>query len=143
MKIISIIVLCFLSLPVAQASLEGDYILISGQKLCPTGSISLKTIGNDRHLLFGSQHSWTLNLKDKSLFKEVVEEGCTYITSYEKTLDTFYAKTVRSDCPSVSENSLINEEIKFKNFKLTYKYEQTSGTKKKLEYTCTYNRSNK
>lgn len=140
MKTISVISFYFLSFSVAQASLEGDYVLIAGPKLCPIGSISLKIIGKERNLLFGNQLSWTLNLADKSEVKEVVEEGCTYVTTYEKSVDTFKAKTVRSKCPSVSENAVINEEMEFKNSKLNYQFEQISGTNKKATYKCTYNR---
>ncbi len=140
MKTLSLMIFYFLSLSTAHASLEGDYILISGPKLCPIGSISLKTTGKERDLLFGNQLSWTLNLEDKSEVKEVVEHGCTYVTSYEKTVDAFKAKTVRSNCPSVSENAVINEEMEFKNTKLYYQFEQVSGTNKKTTYKCTYNR---
>lgn len=143
MKIISVLSLYFLSFSVAHATLEGDYVLIDGQKLCPSGRISLKTMGKERNLLFGSQLSWTLNLEDKSEVKEVVEDGCTYVTTYEKSLDAFKAKTVRSKCPSISENAVINEEIELKNFKLHYQFDQVSGTNKKTKYACSYNRSNK
>lgn len=140
MRILSLISFYFLSLSTAQASLEGDYVLIAGPKLCPIGSISIKTIGKERDLLFGNQLSWTLNLADKSEIKEVVEQGCTYVTTYEKTTDAFKVKTVRSNCPSVSENAVINEEMEFKNNKLNYQFEQVSGTNKKTTYKCTYNR---
>lgn len=140
MKALPLIAFYFLSLSTAHASLEGDYVLIAGPKLCPIGSISLKTTGKERDLLFGNQLSWTLNLQDKSEFKEVVEHGCSYVTSYEKTIDTFKAKTVRSNCPSVSENAVINEEMELKNTKLYYQFEQVSGTNKKTKYKCTYKR---
>jgi len=140
MKVLSIMSFYFLSLSVAQAALEGDYVLIAGPKLCPIGSISLKTSGKERNLLFGNQLSWTLNLEDKSEVKEVVEEGCTYVTTYEKTVDAFKVKTVRSACPSASENAVINEEMEFKNGKLNYQFDQLSGTNKKTTYKCTYNR---
>jgi hypothetical protein len=140
MKMLSIMSFYFLSLSTAQAALEGDYVLIAGPKSCPIGSISMKVSGKERNLLFGNQLSWTLNLEDKSEFKEVVEEGCTYVTTYEKTVDTFKAKTVRSACPNVSENAVINEEIEFKNSKLNYQFDQVSGDHKKTTYKCTYNR---
>ncbi len=143
MKIISIIGLYFISLSIAQAALEGDYVLTSNQKLCPSGSLSLKTIGKERYLLFGSQLSWTLNLEDKSEFIEAVKGGCTYSTTYEKTKDIFKAKTVRSKCPSPSENAVINEELISKNSKLTYLFNQVSETGKKTNYECSYKSSKK
>ena len=130
----------FLSLSVAQAALEGDYVLISGPKSCPTGSITMKVVEKERNLLFGSQLSWTLNLEDKSEFKEVVEDGCTYVTTYEKTVDAFKAKTVRSACPSVSENAVTNEEIQLIKSKLNYQFDQVTGDHKKTTYKCNYNR---
>lgn len=84
--------------------------------------------------------SWTLNLEDKSEVKEVVEEGCTYVTTYEKTTDAFKVKTERSKCPSASENAVIHEEMEFKNSKLNYQFDQVSGADKKTTYKCTYNR---
>lgn len=140
MKMLAVLSVYFFSLSVAQAALEGDYVLIAGPKLCPIGSISMKTSGKERNLLFGNQLSWTLNLEDKSEVKEVVEEGCTYITTYEKMVDAFKVKTVRSKCPNVSENAVIHEEMEFKDSKLNYQFDQVSGTNKKTTYKCTYNR---
>lgn len=140
MKIVLLISFSLLSLSTAHASLEGDYVLLAGPKECPSGSISLKTVGKERNLIFGSQLSWTMNLEDKSEFKEVVEEGCTYVTTYEKTADAFKAKTVRSKCPSASEDAVMNELIEFKNSKLFYQYDQVTGTNKNTSYKCTYKR---
>lgn len=140
MKTLSIMSLYLLSLSVAHAALEGDYVLIAGPKSCPIGSISMKVSGKERNLLFGNQLSWTLNLEDKSEYKEVVEGGCTYVTTYQKTVDAFKAKTVRSACPSVSENAVTHEEMEFKDSKLNYQFDQVTGDHKKTTYKCTYNR---
>ena len=143
MKIISIIGLYFLSFSVAKATLEGDYILITGDKDCPSGRISLMTIDKERKLLFGSRLLWTLNLQDKSVYKEVVEKGCTYVTTYEKTLDTFKAETVRSNCPILSENAVTTEKLELIKFKLNYYFEQKLANNQKTKSKCTYKRSNK
>lgn len=141
MKLLSILSFYFLSITQSQASLVGDYQLIKGPTLCPIGSISLRTDvkGKSRTLLFGSQLSWVLNLEDKSVVKEVVEGGCTYTTTYEKSENAFSAKTTRSMCPKITENGVIKESMVLKIDKLQYQYEFISESNKKTNYNCTYN----
>lgn len=144
MKTFSILTFYFLYFTTAQASLESDYVLIKGPTLCPIGSISLRTDLKEktRTLLFGSQLSWVLKLEDKAVVKEVVADGCTYTTNYEKTENAFKAVTIRSSCPKAIENGVITEGMEFKNDKLNYQYEFISSDNKKTTYNCTYNKRN-
>ena len=142
MKTLSILSLYFLLITTAHAALEGYYQLFKGPTLCPIGTISLRSDVKDktRTLLFGSQLSWILNMEDKSVVKEVVEGGCTYTTTYEKTENSFTSKTKRSSCPKKTENGDINEMMELKNNKLTYQYEFISEASKKTTYNCFYNK---
>lgn len=142
MKRLSTISLYFLFIAFAQANVEGDYQLISGPKLCPIGSISLKANPKekDRLLIFGSSLAWDLTSGDKATTKEVVEGGCSYTTTYEKTADKFSVKTERSRCPNNEENGVITELVEAQAQKMNYQYEFISSTNKKTSYKCTYNR---
>lgn len=139
---ISFILLLLISSNSLYASLEGKYTLISGPQNCPSGNLSFKTDKNDssRILIFGSQLSWTLNQSDKAELKEVVDEGCTYITQYKKTENSFSIKTERNSCPEKKENSVINETLELKKEKLFYRHEKLSQGKKDI-YECTFKRS--
>ncbi|AUN98913.1 hypothetical protein DOM21_06410 [Bacteriovorax stolpii] len=124
------------------AELAGEFEKISGPDICATGNLGIKSHlkEKERVLLFGSSLSFTLSLEDKGESKEVVEGGCTYQVNYEKKVDSFTAKTIRTNCPDVAENGLINESLNLNNDKLTYNYEFVSQNKKKTNYSCHYNR---
>lgn len=144
MKILSITSLLFLNLTTAHASLERDYQLIAGPKLCPIGAVSLRVDAKakERTLIFGSQLAWVLNMEDKSSVKEITEGGCTYVLNYEKSENNFLAKTTRSSCPQTTENGVITESMELKNDKLQYQYEFKSAENKSTSYKCTYNKRN-
>ena len=124
----------------AHASLEGDYALIKGATECPVGSLQIKIDkkNQERILLFGSRHSWTINMLDLSTTKEVVEGGCTYNQSYEKTDKSFICKTVRTNCPTKSEEGIVTEKINLKDSELTYEFDL-----KKVNYKCQYKKISK
>ena len=134
--ILSFILFAFSS--ALKAELEGYYEKIKGPLVCPSGAIQLKTFKKERILLFGSSHSWSLGEKDKGETKEVVDDGCTYETVYEKKADSFSAKTERSRCSDVSFNGAVTELIKQSEMKLIYQYEFLSANKKKTNYSCEY-----
>lgn len=135
----------FLFFTSVQASLEGDYQLVTGPKNCPTGTLALKVNLKDanRVLMFGSQHSWNLNLEDKATIKEKVDGGCTYTTTYEKTSNSLKVQTKRSSCPNIAENGEISETLESKKEKLNYSYQLVSANEKKTTYQCTYSKNNK
>ena len=141
---ISIISL-FLFFTSVQASLEGDYQLLTGPKHCPNGTLifKLNIKETNRILVFGSQHAWNLNLEDKATIKEKVEGGCTYTSTYEKRSNIFKIKTKRTACPNVAENGVINETLEGKKEKMYYSYEFLSANSKKNIYQCTYSKNNK
>lgn len=134
--ILSFILLTFSS--ALKAELEGFYEKTKGPLVCPSGSIQLKTLKQERVLLFGSTHSWSLGEKDKGETKEVVDDGCTYETAYEKKIGSFSAKTERSHCPDGSLNGVVTELIKQNEMKLIYQYDFISADKKKTNYSCEY-----
>jgi hypothetical protein len=135
----------FLVFTSVQASLEGDYQLLTGPKHCPTGTLGLKLNIKEanRILVFGSQHAWNLNLEDKATIKEKVEGGCTYISTYEKRSNFFQIKTQRTACPNMTENGVISETLESKNEKIYYSYKFLSDNAKKNSYQCTYSKKNK
>lgn len=121
----------------AQAKLEGDYDLLSGPaEECPIGTLQTKVTDKktgERVLLFGSRHTWMMDAKDKSEVREDVENGCHYISSYEKSEKKFTSKTTRSKCPSLKEDGIINEELTQINEKLIYTFSSSS-----LKFKCVY-----
>nr|BDT29068.1 hypothetical protein BHI3_25340 [Bacteriovorax sp. HI3] len=124
------------------AELAGEFEKISGPDICATGNLGIKTNLKDKEriLLFGSSLSFTLSLEDKGESKEVVEGGCTYQVSYEKKVDSFQAKTMRTNCPETAENGSVVESLDLNKDKLVYSYEFISQNKKKTTYSCHYNR---
>ena len=110
---------------IISSELEGEYIITSGPKECPTGRI-VTTIDKknlERIFLFGSSHSWSLTMLDKSMTKEVVDGGCTYVQEYEKTNKSFICKTTKSNCPRKNEEGIIVEKISLNDKDLSYEFQ--------------------
>jgi len=126
-----------ITLPCA-AELEGDYELISGPMECPTGSLQTIVHENNkgRVFLFGSRHSWPMNMKDVSKVKEVVKGGCTYVWSYQKSEKKFVNKTTLSKCPEERNNGIVTERMILNNDKLIYEFDS-----KEMRFKCRYKKS--
>lgn len=120
---------------IQQDELEGDYKLISGPKECPTGTLQTKIDkkNQERVLLFGSRHSWNLNMSDNSETMEVVEDDCTYLQKYEKKDISFVSKTSRSKCLAKADEGVVLEKIILKNIDLSYEFDF-----KKTHIKCQY-----
>lgn len=119
-----------------QAALEGEYELISGPAECPTGSLQTLTIkeGKKRVFLFGSRHSWLMDMKEKSLVKEAVKGGCSYVWEYEKSKNRFENITTRSKCPGAEHDGVSTETMVLVNKKLTYEF----ADPKDMKFKCGY-----
>ncbi len=117
------------------AGLEGNYSLLKGGEKCPNGNLSFKSDKDQRVMIFGASHSWTLNSSDKGELEEKAEGGCHYKTSYEKSENIITIKTLRNSCPDKKENSEITESLELKKDQLIYKNEVAE---KKSVHKCIY-----
>ena len=119
----------------ALASLVGEYELTQGDEfLCPAGNIHFK--GNI--LIFGSRHSWSLAAQDKAVINEKVKGGCSYNLTYEKDLDSFKAKTKRSNCPNPKENQTLEEDLVMQGDELNYTFQSISAKQVLSKIKCVY-----
>jgi hypothetical protein len=125
---------------ILHAELAGDFEKTKGPLACSVGQLKIKINekAKERIVLFGSQLSWTLTLENKGESKEITDGGCTYDVSYEKKENELSVKTLRTKCPIVSENGVINESLNLNADKLTYSFEFVSQNKQRNSYSCNY-----
>ncbi len=75
-----------------------------------------------------------MNMKDKSLVKEAVKGGCSYVWAYEKSENRFENITTRTKCPATEHNGVVKETMVLGNKKLTYEFTDPKNAKFKCEY---------
>jgi hypothetical protein len=124
MKLTILLSALFLCEPL-HAGLEGDYKLLSGSNECPRGGLQTLVVDKqtgERIFIFGSRPSWPMNMKDASETKEIVDGGCTYVWTYEKSEKSFLVKTNRSMCPVKADNGVVVEKILLKDNDLSYEF---------------------
>jgi hypothetical protein len=106
------------------AGLEADYELVSGGNECPTGS--LQFVDNEekdsRVLIFGGSHVWPMTMKKRSVVKDAVRGGCTYVWSCDMSRNRFTSKTTRLKCPSADHNGVVTETMVLRGKTLTYEF---------------------
>jgi len=119
----------------AHAGLEGDYDLISGPGGCPTGAVQfiVDEEKESRTLLFGGRHNWPMNMKNRSVVKDVVKGGCTYVWASEMSKNKFSCKTTSSKCPSAAHNGVVTETMHLQGKTMTYEF----GSKDE-QFKCQY-----
>lgn len=117
------------------ASLEAEYELVSGGGACPTGP--LKFVDNEesgsRVLMFGGSHTWPMTMKNRSVVKDAIKGGCSYVWSCDMSRSRFTCKTTRSKCASADHNGVVAETMVLKDKILTYQY----GFKE-MQFKCRY-----
>lgn len=143
-KLVKLSVLLCVSFPCdsVHAGLEGEYELVAGPSgrdpaICPMGSLQTLVVDKqkgERIMLFGSRHSWPMNMKDASEVKEKKEKGaCAYARAYRKSTNDFVSTTTRSQCPSKKNDGVVREMMKLRGTELVYEFDSM-----KEKFSCTY-----
>lgn len=117
-------------------SFDRELVLKSGPKnQCPDGRAY--AIVKKNVFLLGQNHSFSLEQTNAPL-EEKVEEGCSYKTESMVSETKLVEKTVRTKCPNLKENGILEESVELKNESLIYKNIFINEASKRSEFECLY-----